>query len=286
MVCKGFDRDAAWLDRAEVEARRAAELAPSLPEAHRALGHLWNHRRRPDLALREFHRAVELDPRFVLALMQLANTYVFLGNVSRSEIYLRRARDLDPRDPRTAVLIPSLLVRQGRYDEVHEAASIARALDPPALHRLWLRETELRALAAQGRLEDVRRLSETIRAESDTARPFPRVLLGFAAAVRGDRDEAAAWLDPAGLVECKLAGVLVLAAKAWAALGEDEAAIGMIERANALDLLDADELRRDSYLAPLAGNPRYRAIVESMPWMGEDPAGAAPASAPPAARGG
>ncbi len=265
MVCKGWDLAPEWLDRAEAEATRALELAPSLPEAHRALGHLWMHRREPERARPLFHRAVDLDPRFADGLLKLGGCYLFGGDHSRAEIYLRRAVDLDPLDGRTALDLSIALLRQRRFDECRIIAERIGWITTSPTLRVRALETILLAHLWAGRPREVREAADRVRSEFGDREPLPRALLALAAASEGLRDEALALLlDPAPdrITDW---GVHVARARVHCVLGDREAAIAALERAHGLEFVDSDELRSDFHLEALAGDPRFDRIVDRTP---------------------
>jgi serine/threonine-protein kinase len=82
----------------------ALAVAPNSPEAHFALGlfFYWGHRQYEN-ALREFDRALELQPNNALALQYSAYVYRRRGEWERSLADSQRAQELDPRD----ALIPA-----------------------------------------------------------------------------------------------------------------------------------------------------------------------------------
>jgi serine/threonine-protein kinase len=263
MICKGWDRDPVWLDRAEREANQALVAAPSLPEGYRALGHLWNHRRKLQRALRDFHRAVELDPRFAGALMQLGSTYRMLGDFSRAEVYLRRAIDLDPGDPRPQESLSTALLRQKRFAEGREFARGALSL-PHAPHiDHWALGDILLSYAWERDLPHVAMTAEEFRRRSGETDSLPRAFLAFAAATLGDRREASRLLDDGQLDDCRRTEVFMVRARTHFALGDREAAMTSIERASALDIIDMSELETDPQLSTMRDDPRFKKVLAS-----------------------
>ena len=126
-----IDRTPERLERARAAVDRALELAPELPDAHRALGYYyyWGHsdyeqaldafaraavdlpndsqlaegiafiRRRQgrfDEALRELEKALRLDPQSARLASELAATYTMLRRYEEAERYYRRSMDLNP----------------------------------------------------------------------------------------------------------------------------------------------------------------------------------------------
>jgi len=263
MICKGWDRDPAWLDRAEREANRALAAAPSLPEGYRALGHLWNHRRKLQMAIRDFHRAVELDPRFAGALMQLGATYRMLGDFSRSEVYLRRAMSLDPGDPRPQESLSVALLRQNRFAEGREFARGALSVHHAVHMDHWALGDILLSYAWEHDLPHVATAAEEMRRRCGETDSLPRAFLAFAAATLGDLSEARRLLEDGSLDGCRRTEVFIARARAQLLLGLREEAMSSVERASALDIIDMSELQIDPLLSTLRDDPRFLRVLAS-----------------------
>jgi TolB-like protein/Tfp pilus assembly protein PilF len=110
---------------------RALVLAPNSPEAHSALGlfFYWVHRQY-DAALREFNRALELQPNNASARLYCAAVYRRRGEWERSLADSRRAQELDPRDATVlqSIGVTYLFLRQ--WKDAERATLRALALDP------------------------------------------------------------------------------------------------------------------------------------------------------------
>jgi eukaryotic-like serine/threonine-protein kinase len=135
-------------------AERALALAPTLPEAHLALGSyyvavLQDSRR----ALAELSVAHRLAPRNAELLASIAYTEQTLGHWSEAVEHFREAQRLDPRSVGNARRLARALVWMRRYPEALEACDQALALDPANLDVL---ETKTMAHLAQGDLAGAR----------------------------------------------------------------------------------------------------------------------------------
>jgi tetratricopeptide (TPR) repeat protein len=86
------------VDAAEIAARKAISLDPTVARAHHALG--WVHRIRGDhkAALANFKEAIKVDPNFAAAYAQAANEMVFLGDSKDAIKYAEKAIELSPHD--------------------------------------------------------------------------------------------------------------------------------------------------------------------------------------------
>jgi len=112
-----FSEDSTWLSRAEGSARKAVEMDPSRPEAHRVLGHVFATEKRQEDARMEFARASDLDPTDDVLRYQLGRTYFRLGQPQEEkEIYLATQRRR-PHDSQPAWWIAAWEYRAGHVEE-------------------------------------------------------------------------------------------------------------------------------------------------------------------------
>ena len=88
----------AEVERAEVAAKKAISLDPSVARAHTALG--WVHRIRGNhrAALDAFKEGMRVDPNFAPAYAQAANEMVFLGDAKDAIPLTEKALELSPHD--------------------------------------------------------------------------------------------------------------------------------------------------------------------------------------------
>jgi tetratricopeptide (TPR) repeat protein len=110
---------------------RALALAPDLAESHVALGiyYYWGYRQYQP-ALKEFQRALELQPNSVIARKYVGFVYRRLGRWEQSLAEMTRAEGLDPRDARIPANKGETYVNLRQWNEARRAASRALALEP------------------------------------------------------------------------------------------------------------------------------------------------------------
>ena len=255
MICKNWEHDRSWLTRAEAEAARALEIAPRLPEAFRARGHLAMHQRRPDLALADYHQSADLDPRYASALINLSMAYLVCDDIGRCEVYARRAHEADP-----LFVVPCLNLAlttrlQGRLDESREWSRRALARESSRSNRLHGFGALLLCEVTERNADGVRDLLTPLEEYADD--PEASALLALAAATLGHPEAARARLDSASLIHSENTLVLLSAARAWALLGELERARAALERSFRIDMVDVATERRDPLIAPLLEDPRF-----------------------------
>jgi serine/threonine protein kinase/tetratricopeptide (TPR) repeat protein len=85
-----------WLVQAETYGKRAAELDDRIPLTYVVLGKIHEYTGNHDLAIPEFQRALDLDPRNAEALSGMADSYSNVGRNSEAEAAYIRAAELRP----------------------------------------------------------------------------------------------------------------------------------------------------------------------------------------------
>jgi tetratricopeptide (TPR) repeat protein len=179
------------LPKARTAAIKALEIDDTLAEAHASLGlikmyHDW------DWAGAEHHyrRAIELDPRSVLAHQRYGTYLAKMGRLDESFAILHRGQELDPLSLLTSSLLGLTLYLSRRYDESIEQHGRTLDMDPnylPARVALGVAYTQKgmyeEAIAEFQKAGDLEGQAETV-AE-----------LGYVFAVSGKRSQAQEMLD-------------------------------------------------------------------------------------------
>ncbi|HEY6156141.1 MAG TPA: BTAD domain-containing putative transcriptional regulator [Gemmatimonadales bacterium] len=130
-------RDTALVERAWLASEKALRLAPELAEAHFARGALLSSlsgRLSPEPAVREYHRAVELNPNLAQAHHGLGTIYLHLGLLDRAVDEFRRTLAIDPGNYGATRRIGLALVSQGRYED---GLRLIRQVPPQSNQSLW-----------------------------------------------------------------------------------------------------------------------------------------------------
>ena len=116
-VDKGWDLGRSRLERGEQSARRALELQPRLPEAHKALAVCLSLLGSAEEAEAHLRLAIEIQPRFAVALINMGSIRVERGDLAGAERCLRRAVEVDPANAYAYVMLQALCLETGRYEE-------------------------------------------------------------------------------------------------------------------------------------------------------------------------
>jgi TolB-like protein/Tfp pilus assembly protein PilF len=110
---------------------RALAIAPALPDAHFVLGQFYYWADRDyDAALKEFDRAIELQPSSAISRLGRASIYRRRGEWKRTLVEFQRAAELDPRDPLIPEEIGGAYVSLRRWSDAEQSLKRALAIDP------------------------------------------------------------------------------------------------------------------------------------------------------------
>ena len=144
-------------------AHRAAELDDEDPWAHLALGYLAFTARKTDDAVREFQRALDLNPNFATAYGYLGWAVVFDGRYEEAIEYFQQAFRMSPHDPLIAFFYAGMCAAHyfaRRFDEAVEWGRKSIQQRPGFIpgHRILCA-----SLAQAGRTEELRAAMARVR---------------------------------------------------------------------------------------------------------------------------
>ncbi len=240
--------------KARSDAEKAVAIAPTLAEAHAALGWVrffteWKFAE----GLSELKRAKELAPANPTANDLLARVIVYLGRLDEAENQARQAVELDPLGTAPKNNLARILWYEGKLDEADAVARKAAELQPnSASSRRW------QVLVAIKRGDSETALRE---AQLEPDESYRRFELAVAQNARGDRAAADAAL--ADLIAHNQ-GLDYQVAQVYAVRGEREKAFEWLQIA--FDNHDTGML--GLLVEPLFRNirddPRYKELVAKM----------------------
>jgi TolB-like protein/lipoprotein NlpI len=243
----------AW-PKARSDAEKAVAIAPTLAEAHAALGWVrffteWRFAE----GLSELKRAKELAPANPTANDLLARMIVYLGRLDEAENQGRQAVELDPLASAPKNNLARILWYEGKLDEADAVARKAAELQPnSASSRRW------QVLVAIKRGDSETALRE---AQLEPDESYRRFELAVAQYARGDRTAADAAL--ADLIAHDQ-GLDYQVAQVYAVRGEKEKAFEWLQIA--FDTHDTGMLALlvDPLLNSLRDDPRYKTLIAKM----------------------
>jgi serine/threonine protein kinase/Tfp pilus assembly protein PilF len=257
VVASGFDVRPIEkaIPAAREAARKALEIDPACAAAHTALGmiamwHDW------DWAASEasFRRAIELSPGDPDALSLLGNL-VYVRRASEEGLDLiRRAVSIDPLNVPAHHMRARICRMAGLYDEADAAAVQALDLSPTAISCHMFRAL---MMADQGRMDEA--IAEAAREPADWSRQFAQCIVFHLA---GNREASDA--DLAELTRTSADSAAYQLGVMCAVRGEIDDAFAWLDRA----FLQRDSglglARREPLLKPLHADPRWAALMSRM----------------------
>jgi eukaryotic-like serine/threonine-protein kinase len=125
-----LDKNPKWTDLALVNATKTTALNGSLPSAYVTLGRIHDTLGNSDLALSEFEKALQLDPRNAEALTGEALSYEHAGRIADSETAYKKAIALRPDYWNGYNSLGNFYDRQGKYDDAIKQLQHAIELTP------------------------------------------------------------------------------------------------------------------------------------------------------------
>ncbi|HEX9773376.1 MAG TPA: tetratricopeptide repeat protein [Steroidobacteraceae bacterium] len=211
-------------------AKRAAELAPDLPEAWLAQGNLYSASLRSAEADRAFEKALEGNPESFEVLLLYARHAFSAGQTAKSVDLFERAQRLEPEDYQVAALLAGSVRKLG---DLERALSADRAAIALLERRIELYPDDTRALH----------------------------LAAGVYAKLGQRERALAVAERALALRPREFATLYNVACAYAQLGEKERALAILEAFGEHGQGSFDWIREDPDFASLHGDPRFERVV-------------------------
>jgi len=242
--------------RAEQAARRALALDSTLGPAYVSLGYVQMMR---DLewerAEANILRGLALDPDYAQGRSRHAFLLQATGRADSALAEARRAVELDPLSPLSALTMANALLAARRFEELPEAAARILALD----------STSVAAYSVWGTAEILLEEDWPAATEKYKLAGFPPDLVDLWVAAVLDRQrvpEFLAYLEPRSAIVVALP---LSFAVAFTLLGEHERAISTIEQGVKDRAFDAVTLvNTHPWFDPLRDDPRFQALLDSM----------------------
>jgi len=241
--------------QAEAAARRAVALAPRLASAYLALAAVADARFDFAGALAFYQRARSFAPGDA-AMLRLYGQYLgFIGDSDKALTLADRAITLDPLNPSGVGVRALILFYARRYAEAIATARRSLQLAPKrAIPRLWIGGS----LIQLGRLPEARAEYARIPVENHSRHVGEAIV----AARLGDRAGSDRSLAMVRQTQGDAANYQY--AQIYAQRGETDQAFAALDRAWAFRDPGLISLRKDPFLDPLRGDPRFAGIEKRL----------------------
>jgi TolB-like protein/DNA-binding SARP family transcriptional activator/Tfp pilus assembly protein PilF len=244
---------------AKAEARKAVDLDPSLSEAHTVLGFVsflfdcdWKG------SEREFRTAIALNPSSSVAHCWYGSMLCSEGRFKEALAEVKLAKDLDPLSSINILNVAMRCYYARYYDEAIKEASVVRDLAPD----FYMCHMVIGyAQTAQGRYAEA---AATLEKSAELAGDFamePLAILAYAYARAGRPEESRKAEDRlTRLTEKGMSVSPLLRAYVPLGRGDLDAAMGLIEEAEAQHDLNLAWNFQDPFFDPLRSTPRFVAL--------------------------
>ena len=248
--------------KAMAAAKKALELDDTLAEAHTTLAiAIWLYTFDSSQAIREFQRAIELNPNYAIAHQQYGNiTLSALGRFDDAIAEGKRAVELDPLSLVINTDLGSNYCYARRYDEA--IAQLRKTLEMDA--GFYIAHIVLgQALDAKGARDAAIVEYQKARALNDD--PSVLGVLARAYGLSGNKLEAEKILDQLKELSKQRYVAAYSFALVYLGLGDKEQALRWLEQSYQ-DRAGSDigYIRVDPLLDPLRGDPRFEALAEKI----------------------
>lgn len=242
-------------DRAIDEANKAVAIAPKLAEGQLALGYaLFSGRLDMKAARPAYDKAAKFGAGDADILLLYGLFVVRLRRFTEARDTIGRALALDPLNPRTWRAAGMIALYSGRPREAVQRLDRALALNPSMSNANALKGY---ALILLGRRDEARQALDK--------EPVPMFRLTGLAILGGKiADQQLAKTSFAALVAEEGDAALYQQAQVLAQWGQSSQALDRLERARIVGDAGLTALAADPFMAPLAKEPRYLALVRSI----------------------
>jgi serine/threonine-protein kinase len=247
--------------KAKAMATRALELDESLADAHVVLGWVallyerdWGN------GEKEIKRAIELAPNNPDAHRAYAVFFEYVGRNEEAVKEARLSRELAPQTQTYGSVEAAILLETGHLDEAMLRIDKVLELDDNFSHGHFIKG---RILAAQGKYEDAIREWERTR-EIAPGAVFPMSSIGYAFATSGRRDDAVAILTKLDSIAASTYVPKYDFALIHNGLGDSEKALSYLEKSLDEHEVQITWIKKDPRWGNLRAEPRFEALVESM----------------------
>jgi eukaryotic-like serine/threonine-protein kinase len=249
-----------YLRRAEACAAKIFTLNPESSKGFALRGAIRNNR--ADLAgsMRDFKRALALDPNDPEALLWLGYGYAVAGRIPLAVAYTERLLHVDPLTAINVSMRGLVAMLDGRYDEALHWTQRSVDIDPDNPSH---RTVHALMLAANQRGDEAIAILQAVSRDSPEM-AWARLASAMASALAGDRDDVRRIMTPELRRTVWWDDLFCWwSADCFALVGEREPALDFLERAVELGMINHPFLARDEpFLANVRGEPRFGLLME------------------------
>jgi TolB-like protein len=249
-----------FIPKARAAAKRALELDERLPEAHTALAVIaQNYDWDWVTAEKEYRRAIQLNPNYATGHHWYAECLALQGRFGEAFPEIESARQLDPLSLIIATDYGAILYFSRQYDRAIEQFHSVLDMEPnfPRAHMLVWAYTQKASFA------DALADAEAWR-QADNSPLWSWVMIAYVSGRSGDQARANLALEHLEQLETQRTLDPLSFAIAYIGTGDNNKALGWLEKAYAERSSSLTALKVDPIYDPLRGDPRFQELVRGV----------------------
>jgi TolB-like protein len=260
-------RQEEYIEKSETYARKALTLDPDCAPAYLVLGNITSaFQGNQQEAVRQYKKALSINPNDPILLRKLAVQYLFAGKRSLVYPLVERARQIDPLTAARATIQFDIYMSEGRYDLLLAFSKRWYESDP---------EGPMAEAAYAQALSYNHRFTEALPIIDRLAETSPdNVVTKFALLAKygmlKDREKAFQLLTPDFQKTCRRDYLWsYTVAEGMAAVGAKKEALDWLENAISRGFLDYESMGRDFFLDNVRGEKQFKRLLERARYLSD-----------------
>jgi serine/threonine protein kinase len=260
-------RQEEYIEKSEAYAKKALALDPDCAPAYLVLGNIVSaFQGNQQEAVRQYKRALSINPNDPILLRKLAVQYLFAGKRSLVFPLVERARQIDPLAAARASIQFDIYMSEGKYDLLVAFSKRWYEADPESP---MAQASYALALEYNGRFKESLSIIDGLAETSPDNVVTKFALLGKYAMLQ-DREQAFQILTPDFQKTCRRDYQWsYTVAEGLAAVGAKKEALDWLENAISRGFLDYESMERDFLLDNIRGEEQFKKLMERAKYMSD-----------------
>ena len=260
-------RQEEYIEKSETYAKKALALDPDCTPAYLVLGNIGSaFRGNQQEAVRQYKRALSINPNDPILLRKLAAQYLFAGRSSLVSPLVERARQIDPLTAATASIQFDIYLSEGKYDLLLAFSRRWYESDPESP---MSQAAYALALTYNNRFKEAFSIVDRL-AETSPDNAVTKMALLAKYGVLKDKEKAFQILTPDFQMTCKRDFQWSYnVAEELSLLGAKKEALDWLENAINRGFLDYRVMEHDFPLDNIRGEERFKKLMERAKYMSD-----------------
>ena len=181
----GIHKGESTFKKAEECVEKIFSLNPTSADGHYLRGHLNRWKDNLNESIKDYKRALSIDPNHFYSTFFLSWIYGFSGKADSARSIVQRLLKIDPLNPWTYMMVGAVELLDGKFNKAIDLLSKAYELQPNPFFGWWL----AKGLAYNNKLQEACQLFNRIGNEDDGAQ-WAQLSLLTMHAIQGDKEKA------------------------------------------------------------------------------------------------